>query len=31
MNYLERITENHKGFFVDLFVRASNPVAIGMY
>ena len=31
MNYLERITEKHRGFFVDLFVRSSNPVAIGMY
>lgn len=31
MNYLERVTEVHKGFFVDLFVRASNEVAITMY
>ena len=31
MNYLERISEEHKGFFVDLFVRASNTVAIEMY
>lgn len=31
MNYLERVSENHRGFFVDLFVRASNNVAIGMY
>jgi len=25
------VTEDHKGFFVDLFVRASNKVAIEMY
>lgn len=31
MNFLERVSENHKGFFVDLFVRASNNVAIDMY
>ena len=31
MNYLERVSEKHKGFFVDLFVRASNNVAIDMY
>ena len=32
MNYLEDITENvHNGYFVDLFVRSSNEVAIGMY
>jgi N-terminal acetyltransferase B complex catalytic subunit len=28
MNYLERISERHNAFFVDLFVRASNTVAI---
>ena len=31
MNYLERVSEVHEGFFVDLFVRASNKVAIEMY
>jgi N-terminal acetyltransferase B complex catalytic subunit len=31
MNYLERVTETYNGFFVDLFVRASNAVAIEMY
>lgn len=32
MNSLEEITDKvHRGFFVDLFVRASNSVAIGMY
>lgn len=31
MNYLERVTERYHGFFVDLFVRASNAVAIEMY
>lgn len=31
MNYLERVSDNHNGFFVDLFVRASNKVAIEMY
>jgi N-terminal acetyltransferase B complex catalytic subunit len=31
MNYLERISERHNAFFVDLFVRASNTVAIEMY
>jgi N-terminal acetyltransferase B complex catalytic subunit len=25
------VSEDHKGFFVDLFVRASNNVAIEMY
>ena len=30
MNYLERVTEQHRGYFVDLFVRASNQVAIGI-
>jgi len=32
MNYCEEITEKqHNGWFVDLFVRASNTVAVGMY
>lgn len=32
MALLEEITETvHNGFFVDLFVRASNKVAINMY
>lgn len=31
MNYLERVSEEHKAFFVDLFVRAGNNVAISMY
>ena len=32
MNYLEEITEKvHNGWFVDLFVRSSNKVAIEMY
>jgi len=32
MFLLEEITEKiHKGYFVDLFVRVSNRVAIGMY
>lgn len=32
MDALESITEHvHNGFFVDLFVRMSNKVAIGMY
>lgn len=31
MNYLERVSENHGGFFVDLFVRSTNKVAIDMY
>ena len=32
MNYCEEITvKQHNGFFVDLFVRASNAVAVGMY
>jgi N-terminal acetyltransferase B complex catalytic subunit len=32
MNLLEEVTEKvHNAFFVDLFVRASNAVAIGMY
>ena len=28
MNYLERVSEEHKAFFVDLFVRSTNTVAI---
>lgn len=31
MNYLERVSQSQNAFFVDLFVRASNDVAIGMY
>ena len=31
MNYLERVSINLNAFFVDLFVRASNAVAIEMY
>jgi N-terminal acetyltransferase B complex catalytic subunit len=31
MNYLERVSETHEAFFVDLFVRASNKVAIEVY
>ena len=32
MNLLERITEStYNGYFVDLFVRRSNAVAIAMY
>lgn len=32
MHILEDVTEKvHDGYFVDLFVRASNSVAIGMY
>lgn len=32
MNFLEEVTENiHNGYYVDLFVRASNKVAITMY
>lgn len=31
MNYLERVSDDHQGYFVDLFVRASNKVAIEMY
>lgn len=31
MNYLEKVSERHEGFFVDLFVRSSNKVAIEMY
>lgn len=32
MDYLEEVTiKRHNGFFVDLFVRPSNIVAINMY
>eukprot|EP01029_Cantina_marsupialis_P028877 TRINITY_DN778121_c0_g1_i1.p1 TRINITY_DN778121_c0_g1~~TRINITY_DN778121_c0_g1_i1.p1 ORF type:complete len:198 (-),score=47.96 TRINITY_DN778121_c0_g1_i1:125-655(-) len=31
MNELEEVSERHKGYFVDLFVRASNSLAVGMY
>ena len=32
MDYLEEVTiKMHDGFFVDLFVRPSNNVAVGMY
>ena len=31
MGQLEAVTERHKGFFVDLFVRKSNYNALGMY
>jgi len=31
MKYLEDISEDKKGFFVDLFVRVSNSAAISMY
>lgn len=31
MKFLEDTTITHAGYFVDLFVRASNEVAIGMY
>lgn len=31
MDHLEDITNQHKGWFVDLFVRPSNHVAVGMY
>ena len=31
MNYLEEITTKNDGFFVDLFVRSTNKVAIEMY
>lgn len=32
MKYLEDVTtQRHNGYFVDLFVRKSNDVAIGMY
>jgi len=31
MKFLEDTTITHVGYFVDLFVRSSNEVAIGMY
>ena len=31
MAHLERVSDEQKCFFVDLFVRASNDMAIGMY
>ena len=31
MELLEEISERKGGFFVDLFVRVSNPVAVKMY
>ena len=31
MNYLEKVTIDHNGWFVDLFVRPSNSIAIKMY
>ncbi len=31
MDYLETVTNRDRGFFVDLFVRASNKVAITFY
>lgn len=31
MNYLEKMTIDHNGWFVDLFVRPSNSIAIKMY
>ncbi len=31
MNALEEISEKKKCFFVDLFVRVSNAIAINMY
>jgi N-terminal acetyltransferase B complex catalytic subunit len=32
MNFLEKVSEEiHNGYFVDLFVRSSNTVAINMY
>lgn len=31
MNYLERVSDSENGFFVDLFVRSTNKVAIEMY
>lgn len=31
MDELERMTDVYNGWFVDLFVRASNSVAIGIY
>lgn len=31
MQELERLTDVYKGWFVDLFVRTGNAVAINMY
>lgn len=32
MNLLEHVSDNnYRGFFVDLYVRCTNAVAIGMY
>ena len=31
MKYLEDVSESKKCYFVDLFVRISNTVAVGMY
>ena len=31
MDYLEKVSEGHKGLYVDLFVRPSNEIAIQMY
>jgi N-terminal acetyltransferase B complex catalytic subunit len=31
MNYLEEVSERKNCFFVDLFVRVSNTVAVTMY
>lgn len=31
MDHLERVSEEQKCYFVDLFVRVSNTTAIGMY
>ena len=32
MDYLEKVsTDLYDGYFVDLFVRVSNSLAIGMY
>lgn len=31
MNFLEDVSEKKKAYFVDLFVRVSNKVAINMY
>jgi N-terminal acetyltransferase B complex catalytic subunit len=31
MNHLERVSEERKCYFVDLFVRVSNTLAISMY
>ena len=31
MNYLEKVTIDHNGWFVDLFVRPTNSIAMKMY